>query len=47
MTSVDDVVAATHRSDWGRIVAGLIRLTGEWTVAEDATQDAFASALTR
>ena len=36
MTSVDDVVAATHRSDWGRIVAGLIRLTGDWTVAEDA-----------
>ena len=47
MTRVTDVVAATHRSDWGRIVAGLIRLTGDWTVAEDATQDAFAAALAR
>ena len=47
MTEVDDVVAAAHQSDWGRIVAGLIRLTGDWTVAEDATQDAFTAALTR
>jgi RNA polymerase sigma-70 factor (ECF subfamily) len=47
MISVDDVVVAVHRSEWGRIVAGLIRLTGEWTVAEDATQEAFAAALTR
>ena len=47
MTDVHDVVAAAYRSDWGRIVAGLIRLTGDWTVAEDATQDAFATALAR
>jgi RNA polymerase sigma-70 factor (ECF subfamily) len=47
MTDVDDVVAAAHQSEWGRIVAGLIRLTGDWTVAEDATQDAFTAALTR
>src|SRR5262245_45560609 len=47
MTHVDEVVAAAHRSEWGRIVAGLIRLTGDWTVAEDATQDAFTAALTR
>ena len=44
---VDDIVAAAHQSEWGRIVAGLIRLTGDWTVAEDATQDAFTAALTR
>jgi len=44
---VDEVVAAAHQSDWGRIVAGLIRLTGDWSVAEDATQDAFATALVR
>ena len=37
-----EAVAAAHRSDWGRIVAGLIRRTGDWTLAEDATQDAFA-----
>ena len=36
-----------HRSDWGRIVAGLIRRTGDWTLAEDATQDAFAAAFER
>jgi RNA polymerase sigma-70 factor (ECF subfamily) len=36
-----------HRSDWGRIVAGLIRWSGDWTLAEDAAQDAFAAALTR
>jgi RNA polymerase sigma-70 factor, ECF subfamily len=47
MTDVDAVVAAAHQTEWGRIVAGLIRLTGDWTVAEDATQDAFAAALTR
>jgi len=47
MTDVDAVVAAAHQSDWGRIVAGLIRLTGDWTVAEDATQDAFTAALAR
>jgi RNA polymerase sigma-70 factor (ECF subfamily) len=44
LTDVVDAIAAVHRSDWGRIVAGLIRRTGDWTLAEDATQDAFASA---
>jgi RNA polymerase sigma-70 factor, ECF subfamily len=47
VTDVHDAVAAAYRSDWARIVAGLIRLTGDWTVAEDATQEAFATALTR
>jgi RNA polymerase sigma-70 factor (ECF subfamily) len=44
LTDVADAIAAVHRSDWGRIVAGLIRRTGDWTLAEDATQDAFAAA---
>jgi RNA polymerase sigma-70 factor (ECF subfamily) len=44
LTDVAEAIAAVHRSDWGRIVAGLIRRTGDWTLAEDATQDAFASA---
>jgi RNA polymerase sigma-70 factor (ECF subfamily) len=43
----DDAVAAAHRSDWARIVAGLIRLTGDWALAEDATSDAYATAVTR
>ncbi|MEY2524467.1 MAG: polymerase sigma-70 factor, subfamily [Ilumatobacteraceae bacterium] len=47
MTDVADAIAAVHRSDWGRIVAGLIRRTGDWTLAEDATQDAFATAFER
>jgi RNA polymerase sigma-70 factor (ECF subfamily) len=47
LTDVAEAVAAAHRSDWGRIVAGLIRRTGDWMLAEDATQDAFAAALAR
>jgi len=47
LTDVADAIAAVHRSDWGRIVAGLIRSTGDWTLAEDATQDAFATAFER
>ena len=47
MTDVAEAIAAVHRSDWGRIVAGLIRRTGDWTLAEDATQDAFAAAFER
>lgn len=45
--SVPDAIAAAHRSEWGKIVAGLIRRTGDWTIAEDATQDAFAAAIVR
>jgi RNA polymerase sigma-70 factor (ECF subfamily) len=47
LTDVAEAIAAVHRSDWGRIVAGLIRRTGDWTLAEDATQDAFATAFER
>jgi RNA polymerase sigma-70 factor (ECF subfamily) len=47
MSDVDVALAAAHQSDWGRIVAGLIRITGDWAVAEDATQDAFAAAVAR
>jgi RNA polymerase sigma-70 factor, ECF subfamily len=47
LTDVRATVAEVSRSDWGRIVGGLIRLTGNWTLAEDATQDAFATALVR
>ena len=47
LTDVTEAIAAVHRSDWARIVAGLIRRTGDWTLAEDATQDAFATALVR
>ncbi len=35
---------AVYRSDWGRIVATLIRLVGDFDVAEEAAQEAFAAA---
>jgi RNA polymerase sigma-70 factor (ECF subfamily) len=38
-------VDAVYRSDWGRIVATLIRLVGDFEVAEEAAQDAFAAAV--
>ena len=34
-----------YRSDWGRIVATLIRLFGDFDMAEEAAQEAFAAAL--
>ena len=33
-----DVIEAVYRSDWGRIVATLIRLVGDFDIAEDAAQ---------
>ena len=38
-------VDAVYRSDWGRIVATLIRLVRDFDVAEDAAQEAFAAAV--
>jgi RNA polymerase sigma-70 factor (ECF subfamily) len=35
------------RQEWGRIVATLIRMTGDWDLAEECAQDAFAAALTK
>jgi RNA polymerase sigma-70 factor (ECF subfamily) len=36
-----------HREEWGRIVATLIRVTGDWDLVEDAVQTAFEKAATR
>src|SRR6202051_1610131 len=41
----DEAVEAVYRSDWGRIVAALIRLVGDFEVAEEAAQEAFAAAV--
>jgi len=38
-------VDAVYRSDWGRIVATLIRIVGDFDLAEEAAQDAFAVAV--
>jgi RNA polymerase sigma-70 factor (ECF subfamily) len=40
-----DAVGAVYRSDWGRIVATLIGLLGDFDIAEDAAQEAFAIAV--
>ena len=38
-------VDALYRSDWGRIVATLIRFFGDFDMAEEAAQEAFAAAV--
>jgi RNA polymerase sigma-70 factor (ECF subfamily) len=43
--SPDAAVEALYRSDWGRIVATMIRLTGDFEIAEEAAQEAFAAAV--
>jgi len=43
---VDDALAEASASERARIVATLIKLTGDWDLAEDCTQDAFAKAVT-
>src|SRR5205823_2882950 len=45
LPNADAAVDAVYRSDWGRIVATLIRLVGDFDVAEEAAQEAFAAAL--
>ncbi len=39
-------VEAAYREEWGQVVATMIRLTGDWDLAEDCAQEAFAAALT-
>jgi RNA polymerase sigma-70 factor (ECF subfamily) len=40
-------VAQAFRDEWGRIVATLIRTTGDWDLAEECAQEAFAVATDR
>ena len=35
-------VADAFRDEWGRVLATLIGFTGDWDLAEECTQDAFA-----
>ena len=44
---VEAAVARAFRDEWGRVVATLIRTTGDWDLAEECAQDAFARALER
>src|SRR5437763_5485291 len=41
----DEAVEVLYRSDWGRIIAALIRLFGDFEIAEEAAQEAFAAAV--
>jgi RNA polymerase sigma-70 factor (ECF subfamily) len=41
----DETIDAVYRSEWGRIIATLIRLFGDFELAEDAAQEAFAAAV--
>jgi RNA polymerase sigma-70 factor, ECF subfamily len=45
--TVGAVVADAFRQEWGRITAALIHQTGDWDLAEECAQDAFAQALRR
>ncbi|WP_030444133.1 RNA polymerase sigma factor [Actinocatenispora sera] len=42
---VTAAVEAAYRDEWGQLVATLIGLTGDWDLAEDCAQEAFAAAL--
>src|SRR5438045_3007728 len=44
---IDAVISAAYRSEWGRVLATVIRLSGDFTVAEEAAQEAFEAAVTR
>lgn len=43
-SAVDAALTLAFREEWGRVVATLIRLTGDWTIAEESAQEAFATA---
>ena len=45
LSNPNAVVDTVYHSDWGRIVATLIRFFGDFDIAEEAAQDAFAAAL--
>jgi RNA polymerase sigma-70 factor, ECF subfamily len=45
VSTADAAVDAVYRADWGRIVATLIRLVGDFDVAEEAAQEAFTRAV--
>jgi RNA polymerase sigma-70 factor (ECF subfamily) len=47
LTDVEAAVTAAFHDEWGQVVATLIRITGDWDLAEECAQDAFALALRR
>jgi RNA polymerase sigma-70 factor (ECF subfamily) len=45
LSEANIAIDTVYRSDWGRIVATLIRLVGDFDVAEEAAQEAFTVAV--
>jgi RNA polymerase sigma-70 factor (ECF subfamily) len=45
--SAEQAISDAFRTEWGRVVAHLIRVTGNWDLAEECAQDAFTKALER
>ncbi|MET9342455.1 RNA polymerase sigma factor [Nonomuraea sp. NPDC003804] len=41
------LIEGVFRAEWGQVVATLIRVTGDWDLAEECAQDAFATAMER
>jgi RNA polymerase sigma-70 factor, ECF subfamily len=44
-SDITTAIESVYRSDWGRIVATLIRFFGDFDLAEEAAQEAFAAAV--
>jgi RNA polymerase sigma-70 factor (ECF subfamily) len=44
-SDVDAAIAEAFHAEWGRVVAALIRMSGDWDLAEDCAQDAFTQAV--
>jgi RNA polymerase sigma-70 factor (ECF subfamily) len=47
LETTDVAIEQAFREEWGSVVATLIRRTGDWDLAEECAQDAFAEALRR
>jgi len=47
MSGAYEAVAEAFRTEWGQVVATLIRVTGDWDLAEECAQEAFTQALER
>lgn len=44
---VDAALTAAFRREWGRVVGAVIAATGDWDLAEECAQEAYARAARR
>jgi len=44
-TALAAALESAYRDEWSQLVGTLIGLTGDWDLAEECTQEAFAAAL--